>query len=379
MAQHSEILIVGGGVIGLSVARQLRKAGVRDIAILERGTLGCEASSAAAGMLAPHAEADSADIFFDLCRESVSLYPEFAGHLTDETGIDAELDKTGTLYLALEEKDVPVLKERYTWQAEAGLAVEKLSRRDVLALEPQVSRSCEFGLLFPNDWQVENRSLLNALRRFVEINDISIHEGATADKLIIENGDVTGVISGSRRYLANTTILTTGAWTSLIKFGGARAPFDVKPIRGQMICYRPEQPLFSHVIYSSRGYIVPRADGRVLAGATVEDVGFDKDVTEAGVGSLRSTATEIAPILADAAIVDKWAGLRPFVSDGLPVIGPIPPYRNLVVATGHYRNGILLAPLTAKLVTGYVINAAASPYLDAFGIGRFGRSTNAAG
>ncbi|HKX84400.1 MAG TPA: glycine oxidase ThiO [Pyrinomonadaceae bacterium] len=377
MAQHSEILIIGGGVIGLSIAHSLRKAGVRDIAILDRGTLGCEASAAAAGMLAPQAEADSADTFFEFCRDSLALYEQFAHELLDETGIDIELDRTGTLYLGFNTADAEELSNRFRWQREAGLDVEQLSIEDVIRLEPNVSGHVNSGLLFPNDWQVENRRLLSALSRFAKIHDVGVYENTRVDELIVENGRAAGVISGSRRFLAKTTIVTTGAWTSLVKFGDDGWPFDVRPMRGQMICFRPERPMFSHVVYSPRGYVVPRADGRVLVGATVEDVGFEKDVTEAGVESLRTAAFEIAPTLESKQLVEKWSGLRPFVADGLPVIGALERYEDLLVATGHYRNGILLAPITAELIKSKLITGAESAYFDAFGAKRFNRSTNA--
>lgn len=377
MAQHSEILIIGGGVIGLSIARELRKAGVHDIAILERGTLGCEASSAAAGILAPQAEADSVDVFFEFCRESLGLYPSLAAELLEETGIDIELDKTGTLYLALTGDDRDELETRYRWQRDGGLEVEYIDSKDIAKIEPNVAANAQMGLRFPNDWQVENRRLLTALGKFAEVNDLSVQEHANVDTLIVEDGKVAGAVSGSRRYLANTTILTTGAWTSLIKLGVESPPFTVAPVRGQMICYRPDRPLVRSVIYSPRGYIVPRADGRILVGATVEHAGFDKNVTDEGVESLRTVGAEILPELSRLPVVESWAGLRPFVSDGLPVIGSLSGLENICVATGHYRNGILLAPLTAKVIAAKVVSGSGSRYLDVFGAKRFEESANA--
>jgi glycine oxidase len=376
VAQHSEILIVGGGVIGLCIARSLCKAGFRDIALLEQGTLGCEASAAAAGMLAPQAEADSADVFFDFCRASLAMYPDLAAELFEETGVDIELDRTGTLYLGFDASDARHLDERRNWQLSAGLRVEELSTRELLALEKNISTRAACGLLFPDDWQVENRRLIAALRALLTVNNVSVFEHSRADELIFEDGKIAGVTSGSRRYLANTTILTTGAWTSLIKFH-AGVSFTVKPIRGQMLCFRPDRPMFSHVIYSPRGYLVPRADGRLLAGATVEDVGFDKSVTKTGAESLHAVAAEIAPFIGNVRAVESWAGLRPFVTDGVPVIGALPGHENLLVATGHYRNGILLAPLTAKMIASQIAGESDSRYLEAFGAARFGRSIDA--
>ena len=377
MAQYSEILIVGGGVIGLAIARSLHKAGVRDIAILEAETLGCGASSAAAGMLAPQAEADRADTFFDMCRDSLALYPHFAEELASETDIDIQLDRTGTLYIAFDHEDLADLERRFEWQQDAGLNVEKLDRVALLGREKSLSEKVLMGLYFPDDWQVENRRLIKALIRSAELNEILIHENSRAEQLVIEKGRVTGVKSGNRRYLAKTIILTTGAWTSTIKFGDNATPVAVKPIRGQMISFWPARPIVSHVIYSRRGYLVPRADGRVLAGATVEDAGFEIAVTETGVESLRTAAAEIAPILGDEMITEMWSGLRPFAADGMPLIGRVPGFDNVSIATGHYRNGILLAPITAELIASQLANESGSRYLEEFCVARFERAHDA--
>ena len=352
----SEVLIIGGGVIGLSIAREMHKSGRRNITIVERGNIGQEASFAAAGMLAPNAETDRIDDFYNFCAKSNRLYPQFAEELFEETGVDIELDRSGTLYVAFNENDSTALKKRFEWQRKAGLSVEHLSSKETLEVETYISPRVRESLYFPNDWQVENRKLLIALRKYTEINGISIHEGIEIRELLIEGNKVTGAASEKEKFTADTTILTTGAWTSLIKSGAKPLPVKVKPIRGQIISFHSAEKLFKRVIYSPRGYIVPRADGRILAGATVEDVGFNKSTTEKGISLLRSIASEIAPCLADMDISDSWAGLRPFAGIGLPVIGEVAELKNLIIATGHYRNGILLAPLTGKRVAEIVLS-----------------------
>ncbi len=346
----SEVLIIGGGVIGLSIAREMHKNGASDITIIERGKVGQEASFAAAGMLAPNAETHKIDDFYNFCSESNRLYPQFAAELFEETGVDIELDRSGTLYLAFSENDSAELKKRFDWQRSAGLNVEHLSSQETLAAEPFISPKVRESLFFPNDWQVENRKLLIALRKYAEINGIKIREGIEIREILIEGENVIGAASDDEKFLADITILTTGAWTSLIKLGETVVPVTVKPIRGQMISFHPPEKIFRRVIYSPRGYIVPRADGRILVGATVEDVGFDKSTTEEGISFLRSVASEIAPSLTHLKITDCWAGLRPFADGGRPIIGEIDGFRNLIIATGHYRNGILLAPFTGKMV-----------------------------
>ena len=347
---NSEVLIIGGGVIGLSVARELHKSGASNITIVERGNLGQEASFAAAGMLAANAETDKIDDFYNFCAESNRLYPQFAAELFEETGVDIELERSGTLYLAFTEHDSTELRKRFDWQRSAGLMVEHFSSRETLAAEPFISPEVRESLFFQNDWQVENRKLLFALRKYAEINGTQIREEIEIQEILIEGENVIGAASNNEKFLANTTILTTGAWTSLIKLGEMSVPVKVKPIRGQMISFHPPEKMFRRVIYSPRGYIVPRADGRILAGATVEDVGFDKSTTEEGTSFLRFVASEIAPFLANSEISDCWAGLRPFAELWLPIIGKVSGFKNLIVATGHYRNGILLAPLTGKKV-----------------------------
>ena len=366
----SDVLIIGGGVIGLAIARELHKKGVSQVTIVERASLGEEASYAAAGMLAPNAETEKKDDFFRLCNESNKLYPAFAAELQDETDIDIELDRQGTLYVALTGDDSEEIGRRFEWQRGAGLAVEHLTARETRAIEPFLSPDVRESLLFPNDWQVENRRLLLALRKYAETNDLEIRENTAIKNLLIENGRITGAETETEKFYAGKVILATGAWTSLIKAEGLRMP-KVKPVRGQMIAFHTAKRLFQKVIYSPRGYLVPRADGRVLAGATVEDAGFDKSVTRAGIEFLRDTALEIAPSLVNLEIAEKWAGLRPLAADGLPILGSFPQVENLYLATAHYRNGILLAPLTAKILAENIADGIDSDYLKIFGPQRF--------
>jgi glycine oxidase len=365
-----DVLIIGGGVIGLSLARELHRLGPRRIAVVERGRVGREASFAAAGMLAPNAENEAIDDFYRLCDESRSLFPQLAEELLAETGIDIELDRSGTIYAAFTEKDSTHLDSRYVRQIEAGIPVERFSANQTREAEPYLAENVRESLYFRNDWQVENRKLLAALRSYAAANGIELIESSEADSLLVEDSKVLGAAVREQRIFAGTTLLATGAWTSLIKIGDGPVPFSVKPIRGQMISFAPPDRFFQRVIYSPRGYLVPRADGRILAGATVEDVGFDDSITPEATEFLRATAIEIAPLLNGIPIAETWAGLRPFAADGLPVIGPVPGYENLFAATAHFRNGILLAPMTAKILAEKIVNGSDSKYFDLFGIDR---------
>jgi glycine oxidase len=365
-----EILIIGGGVIGLSIARALHKKGFPQITILERAALGKESSYAAAGMLAPQAETDKTDEFFQFCSESNRLYPQFAAELFDETDVDIELDRSGTLYLAFTNEDVKEIRNRFEWQTSAGLQVEHLTARETRQAEPFVSPDVLESLFFPNDWQVENRKVLHALHKYCDLYGIEIRENTEVKNLLIENNRVAGAETEREKFRAETVVLATGAWTSLIKAGNFLLP-RVLPVRGQMISFYTAKRIFSKVIYSPRGYLVPRADGRVLAGATVEDAGFDKTVNAEGIDFVREHALEIAPSLVNLEIQDTWAGLRPFAADGLPVVGECAEIENLLIATAHYRNGILLAPLTAQILADKIADGKDSDYFRFFSPKRF--------
>lgn len=360
----SDVLIIGGGVIGLAIAREMRKRGAMSVAVLERGLVGNEASSAAAGMLALQAETDRADSFFDFCTASNRMYPDYAASLQQETGIDIELDRTGTLFLAFTEDDSIELSRRHDWQKSVSLAVSRLSAAEVLALEAAINPDVREALLFPTDWQVENRKLIAALSAYAVTNGITLIENCETVALIRKDGRVEGVKTASAEHFGDTVILATGAWTSLIEDPAGELP-NIKPIKGEIVTFGLERGLLRHVVYSPRGYVVPRSDGRIIAGATVEDVGYDKSITPAAEQSISRSAFEIAPKLRELEIKERWAGLRPYGPEGRPVIGRLPSAENLIVATGHYRNGILLAPATAKLVAD-IFESRESEFADAF-------------
>lgn len=348
---YSDVLIVGGGVIGLSIARELRKRGADKIKVVDKGRIGAEASWAAAGMLAANAECHADDELFRLCTASNALYPQFAAELQDETGIDIQLDRTGTLTIGFSVEEAAAIQAKYEWQRSAGIKVELFRPADVIKLEPNISPSVVCGCLYSCDGQVENRKLVTALRRYCEINEIELFENTPIVKLILEDGVFTGAASEKITFKADRVIVTAGAWSSNI----LPAPV-VKPVRGQMISLSGGDPsILRHVVYSPRGYLVPRADGRILVGATVEQAGFRKEVKPEAISLLKSAAVEIVPMLSGSGISEAWAGLRPFVEGEMPVIGRVPEIENAYVATGHYRNGILLAPITARMIADEVL------------------------
>ena len=369
----ADVVVIGGGVIGLTIARALAQRGAGKICLVERATLGHEASFAAAGMLAPQAEADSADDFFRLAARSRDLYAYFAASLHEETGIDIELDTSGTLYLALTYHDLVEIERRYEWQSAAGLSVQKLTQAQARQLEPCINPSVLAALRFPLDVQVENRRLLSALANSVAARGVSLMTHTSVDSLNIEKDRIKGVVTSRGEIRCQTVVLAAGTWSSFIKFSPPlhKPALVIEPVRGQMISLDARPQLTRHVIYSPRGYIVPRQDGRLLAGSTSERATFGKQITAGGICSILQNAQEISPSVAAMPIVDTWAGLRPRAPDNLPVLGPCDEIAGLFYATGHYRNGILLAPVTGELIAEAVVTGVTSPLLGPFSPSRF--------
>jgi glycine oxidase len=372
VGSNPDVVIIGGGVIGLSIARALALRGVRNLIVIERAMLGKEATTAAAGILAPQAEADAADDFFSLACRSRDMYPDFADKLREETGIDVELDRTGTIYVALSQADDNELELRYRWQTRAGLEVQKLSGDETHLFEPCISEAATLALRFPKDMQVENRRLLAALIESNRRLGVGLWLGTTVNQITTDVDKISGLQTSRGPISTPLVVLAAGAWTSSIPLASRALPnVGVVPVRGQMICLRSSPPLTRHVIYSSRGYIVPRMDGRLLVGSTSEPVGFDKRVTASGVQRILKNALEISPGVADLQVTESWAGLRPKAADGLPVLGPCAEINGLFYATGHYRNGILLAPITGELLSEAIVSKTSSPLIEAFTPNRF--------
>jgi glycine oxidase len=357
MRHHHDIVIVGGGVIGLTIARALALRGVRDVCLVERGNLGTEASWAAAGMLLPQVEADAPDDFFNLACQSRDLYTDFAAALREETGIDIELDPTGTLYLALTEHDHAEIERRYEWQTQAGFSVERLSGAEARELEPCISEATLGALRFPKDIQVENRRLLSALANSVKKLRVEIAKQTSVSAVLLEGNRVRGVETSRGVISCSRVVIAAGTWTSFIKTSPQSPLPMIEPVRGQIVCLEAKPQLTRHVIYSPRGYVVPRQDGRLLAGSTSENAGFAKCVTAGGIATILRNALEISPAIGDLPVLDTWAGLRPRAADGLPVLGPCGEIDGLFCATGHYRNGILLAPLTGELISRAIVSS----------------------
>lgn len=353
-----EVLIVGGGVVGCAVAWRLQQAGVQ-CTVLERSIPGAEASSAAAGILAPQAEADGPGPFLDLCLQSRRLYPAFARELSEVAGFEVGYRPCGVLRVAFDADEENAARRTVAWQRQLGLAAEWLEGQEARALEPELSPAVRGAARFVDDQVVDNRLLVRALaiaaaRAGARFLTAQVHG------VVERGGRAVGVALDTDQLRADAVVVAAGAWTGLVP-GALPSAAAVRPARGQMVMLLTRVPFLRHVVFGGHGYAVPRADGRLLLGSTMEFVGFDKQVTAGGLASVLALGLQLLPGLASVPVVETWAGFRPHTPDGLPVLGPglLP---GLFLASGHFRNGILLAPVTAEVLCAAVLGR--TPLVD---------------
>jgi glycine oxidase len=331
-----DVVVVGAGVIGLTSALRLAEAGLRPL-LIERGDPGREASWAAAGILGAQSESHGPGPFFELCLRSRALYAKLATDLRDRTGIDIGYQRCGVLHLAYDDERAAALRKTHAWQVDRGL------RCDIAEQVPDHPRA-RLGVFMPDDGQVDSRALVEALRGAVVSHGAQILR-ARAVRVVHEQGRLTAIATESQTIPTGLCVVAAGCWSSAVEGANVRG---VRPVKGQMLAYEPSPVPWKSVVFAGNGYAVPRQNGPLLVGATEEDAGFDKSTTEEGRAALRAIAATLSDDLARATPSDQWAGLRPGTADGLPIIGFSA--RSVVAATGHYRNGILLAPATAEAV-----------------------------
>jgi glycine oxidase len=381
-----DVVVVGGGVIGCAVAYWLAKAGAR-VAVLERDRIAAEASSAAAGMLAPLAEGSAPGPFLDLALASLARFATLADELRGATGIDVELLTPGLLRLALEDAEAAECRASLAWQRDLGLALRWLDGAEVRALEPLVTPDVRGAVYSAAEHQVNPPRLTEALARAASGRGAAFHLGAAVRGLLREGDRIVGVRLADAELRADHVVLAAGAWAAACG-DWLGVPIPVEPVKGQMLAVSappgwsaaskmlpPELGGWGgrlcHTLYARDGYLVPKADGTIFVGATVERAGYDRRVTAAGVRDLLGLLPRVAPFLADATFVRAWAGLRPGTPDHLPILGPVPGLEGVSLATGHYRNGILLAPITGELIAQAVLGQATTLQLAPFSVERF--------
>lgn len=356
MARTSDCIVVGGGVIGLSIARALALDGIT-VTVLERSRCGTESSWAGAGVLAP-CNPHRRDGISELRNQSLARYPEWCQSLHAQTGIDPEYEPCGELEIALNEDSLRSLRENESAAAgervaDGSPAYQFLSAQQTRFLEPSVSGEILGSLECRRTAQVRNPRLLRALIESCRHLKVDLRENTAVRGIATSGTRTEGVTIEQGTIEAKHVVLCAGAWSA--HMAGLSPPLPVQPVRGQMILMRFDARRFQRVIARGKTYLVPRRDGHVLLGATEEHEGsFSKRNTAAGISGLIQTAIKLVPEIAKATLVTQWTGLRPGTSDDNPLLGRMPGIDGLIAATGHYRAGLILAPITAEIVLDLV-------------------------
>ena len=365
------VLVIGAGVIGLGVAWRLAQRGAA-VTVFDRAAAGSGASHAAAGMLAVCAEAEPGEEnLVALGRQSQALWPEFAAEVEAVSGASVELRREGTLIVALTADDQARLQHHLVFQHSLGLPVEWISAREARRREPHLG-SLTGAVWSPEDHQVDNRKLVAALKVACSAVGVGIREHQPVQRILIANGRVTGAeLADGSPHRADVVVLAAGAWSRGIEGlpGPLRPP--VRPVKGQMLALQMQHSLrVEHVVWGPNVYMAPRLDDRLIIGATVEEKGFDASITAGGVLALLHAAWRVFPAIEELPVAEIWAGHRPGSRDDAPILG-YGPVDGLVYATGHHRNGILLAPVTADAIARLVLDGIVDPVIAPFGLERF--------
>jgi len=367
------VAIVGAGVVGLGVAWRLAQSGA-NVTVFDRGRAGSGASRAAAGMLAICAEAEPGEeALIALGRLSQSLWPAFADELEGASGLAVDLRREGTLAVALTADDQARTGHHLAFQKSQKLPVEWISAAEARRREPHLAARLAGAVWSPEDHQVDNRKLVAALAVAAVRAGAIVHEQRGVSRITVEDDRAVGVLlEDGTDVHADVVVLAAGAWSRGIEGLPAALRPPVRPVKGQLLALQmdPAAPLLNHVVRSPNIYMVPRRDGRLILGATVEEKGFDTAITAGGMLALLEAAWRLVPAIEELPIVETWAGHRPGSRDDAPILGP-GPVDGLIYATGHHRNGILLAPVTADMVARLVLDGTVHPAIAPFGLERF--------
>ncbi|SDO25796.1 glycine oxidase ThiO [Vreelandella arcis] len=351
----SDFLIVGGGVIGMMTALQLADAG-QQVSLVERGICGQEASWAGGGIVSPLYPWRYAPAISQLSRWSEGAYPSLALRLLEETGVDPEYRQKGLLYLNVDDPETAL-----DWARQMGKPLERVSADMVRAKEHALPPT-DGALWMPTLGSVRNPRLGKALRdRLAAMPNVTLHEQCEVSGFVCQGEQIQGVRTAQHTLTAAHTVVCGGAWAGKL-LATLNVTLPVRPVKGQMIAYQTPPGLVQRVVLKDGRYVIPRADGLLLVGSTLEECGFDKTTDQDGLASLRHSAESIVPALTDYPVAYHWAGLRPGSPDGVPFIGALPGWQNISVNAGHYRNGLVLAPASTHLLVDLLLNR--SPLID---------------
>jgi len=370
----ADVAIAGGGIIGLSIAFELASRGA-SVRVYDSAEPARAASWAAAGMLAPLTERLADDAMQALCEASLRRYPAFASAIANAGGVDPYLSLDGILHTAYDDASLERLAARGAVLEAAGHRATLLDRAETLLAEPALGKHVRGALLVEGEGQIDNRRLGRALAAACRARGVRIHTGIEHLRIECDARRVLGVRSSAGYVPAGAIVNAAGAWAAQLEGVPQNCVPTVRPVKGQMLAIEIPKGFMRHTIWVPGGYLVPRRDGRLLVGATVEEAGYDARVTSGGIASLLRAALDAAPALSAFSVSETWAGLRPGTPDERPYVCATP-LHGYYLAAGHYRNGILLAPETATLVAGMVEGAAAGP--PSFTLERFSTKARSA-
>jgi len=371
VARSSDIVVVGAGIIGCAIAAELARRGA-DVSVLDARMPGEGATQASGGMLAPYTEAGDGGPLLEMGARSLELFDEFVGMLESESGIDIGYDRSGTLHIARAEGSLAEFAATHRQLEAIGVRSATLSAAEARIYEPNLAPDIFGGLLIPDQGLISAPETTRALVVAAARHGATFLEPALAHR-IASCVDGVDIDTGRGRIHAGTVVLAAGAWSGQIEIAGVTPPVPVTPVRGQLLHLGWEASNLSRIIWDERCYLVPWRDGTLLVGATVESAGFDERPTVAGVRQLLENACDLLPEAWTATLIDVRVGLRPGSPDPLPIIGWSEVVPGLMYATGHYRNGVLLAPLTAQLVADTMLGGDPDPAMVHTIPGRFGK------
>ncbi len=368
----ADVVVVGGGVIGCMTAYELSRANLR-VTLLDRGRLGAEASSASAGILVPlHlAEDDTDDPVFKFQRASTYLFDALAPELEAESGVRLGYVRSGILRIAQSDDEQELLEENFqVWQRDAGMPVSWLDVDELHRLEPGFGPDVLGGIYSPDERTISSERFVESLGRILRARDVDVREGVPATGVRHADRRVQAVETPQGAISTPEVVLTAGAWSGLYGHW-----FDlnlpIQPMRGQMVAVRPRAAVLGIPAVTYNGAILPKPDGTVHLGSTVEDVGFDDRTTVEGIRGILEAAPRVAPALADATLVRAWSGLRPWSADGVPVIGRVPGWTGATIASGHFKYGVSGSPGTGRAVRELIVDGRSDAVPDVMSPGRF--------
>lgn len=370
------IAIIGGGIIGLAIAFELA---CRDqqVTLLEKGLCGGQATGAAAGMLAPYSEIEEdPDDFFTMAHESLQMFPDWQNKVKEVSGLDFEYNRSGSLHVIFHDADELSLQTRMHWQRAWGVQAEIMKGEALFEAEPHLTKQAVAALFSPAEHHVYAPDYVLALQQacirlgvtiIQETGVVTLHE-ARADgvRLATEH---------KGEYTADQCVIAGGAWSTFFE-DQVGVPLPVFPIRGQICAYTKEDEALQHIVFSSQGYMLEKANGSIVCGASEDLAGYDTSVTEKGIDRLIRWSSRVLPFLHDRQPFHRWAGLRPATQDGYPLLGRLEHLPSVILSCGHYRNGILLSPVNAKLIADVVEGLPASINMSLFQPQRFARGTS---